>query len=56
MNRPITEWYSKDLADKRQGELQHRYVLGLYKLLGRLTRRYPDVYLKVVLAVVLDLI
>src|SRR5699024_3711262 len=32
MNRPITEWYSKNLANKRQGELQHRYVLGLYKL------------------------
>lgn len=43
MSRPITEWYSKDLTDSRQGELQHRYVLGLYKLLGRLTRRYPDV-------------
>ena len=43
MNRPITDWYSKNLSQSRQGELQHRYVLGLYKLLGRLTRRYPDV-------------
>lgn len=41
MNRPITDWYSKSLTD--QGELQHRYVLGLYDLLGRLTRKYPDV-------------
>ncbi|WP_334333637.1 alpha-galactosidase [Companilactobacillus sp. HBUAS59544] len=41
MNRPITDWYSKGLKD--QGELQHRYVLGLYDLLGRLTRKYPDV-------------
>jgi len=43
MNRPITDWYSKDLSSGRQGELQHRYVLGLYKVLGALTRRYPDV-------------
>jgi len=43
MNRPITDWFSPDLAEGRQGELQHRYILGLYKVLGALTRRYPDV-------------
>ncbi|MEY8458845.1 alpha-galactosidase [Lactococcus ileimucosae] len=43
MNRPITDWFSKDLVNGRQGELQHRYILGLYDLLERLTSRYPNV-------------
>lgn len=46
MNRPITDWYSKNLTDRRQGELQHRYILGLYDLLNRLTRKYPDVMIE----------
>lgn len=41
MNRPISDWYSADLSD--QGELQHRYVLGLYDFMSRLIARYPDV-------------
>lgn len=28
---------------KLKGELPHRYVLGLYELLGRLTQEFPDV-------------
>lgn len=43
MNRPLSDWYSKDLPADRQGELQTRYILGLYDILGRLTERYPDV-------------
>lgn len=43
MNRPISDWYSMDLNTEQQGELQHRYVLGLYDLMGRLTERYPDI-------------
>ncbi|MDR2977280.1 MAG: alpha-galactosidase [Streptococcaceae bacterium] len=43
MNRPISDWYSSGLDREHQGELQHRYVLGLYELLSSLTTRYPDV-------------
>ncbi|MQS76236.1 alpha-galactosidase [Lactobacillus halodurans] len=46
MNRPITDWYSKNLTKGRQGELQHRYILGLYELFGRVTRKYPDVLIE----------
>ncbi|GAK31720.1 alpha-galactosidase [Weissella oryzae SG25] len=42
MNRPITDWYSQD-TDQRPAELQHRYILGLYDLLDRLTKRYPEI-------------
>ncbi len=43
MNRSITSWYSSALTAERQGEMPHRYVLGLYELLERLTTEFPDV-------------
>lgn len=43
MNRSISDWYSLDLSSDRQGEMPHRYVLGVYELLERLTADYPDV-------------
>ncbi len=43
MNRSITNWYSAALDAKAQGEMPHRYVLGLYELLERLTGDFPDV-------------
>lgn len=43
MNRNICDWYSEGLSEDRQEELPHRYVLGLYKLLERLTQDFPDV-------------
>ena len=43
MNRSISDWYSAALPADRQGEMPHRYVLGLYELLERLTRDYPAV-------------
>lgn len=43
MNRHITDVYSTALPAERQGEVLHRYVLGLYKLLDELTTEYPDV-------------
>ncbi|MDG4981428.1 alpha-galactosidase [Lactococcus lactis] len=43
MNRPISDWYSNGLASVNQGELQHRYILGLYDLMEKLTKRYPSV-------------
>jgi alpha-galactosidase len=43
MNRSICDWYSMHLDGQKQGEMPHRYVLGLYDLLDRLTTAYPDV-------------
>ncbi|MDO4621721.1 MAG: alpha-galactosidase [Eubacteriales bacterium] len=43
MNRSISDLYSHALSPERQGELSHRYVLGLYALLERLVQKYPDV-------------
>lgn len=43
MNRSISDWYSEKLSADAQGELPHRYILGLYALLDRLTNEFPDV-------------
>lgn len=43
MNRSISDWYSSMLTAERQGEMPHRYVLGLYELLERLTSSFPDI-------------
>lgn len=39
-NRPITEPYSTTI--RHQGELYHRYQLGVYQLAQLLVERYPD--------------
>ncbi len=43
MNRSITECYSKALPADRQGEVYHRYILGVYDLYERLTSQFPKV-------------
>lgn len=43
MNRSISDMYNPELAPEQQGEAGHRYVLGLYELLERITQRYPNV-------------
>ena len=43
MNRSITECYSTALPADRQGEVYHRYILGVYDLYERLTERFPYV-------------
>lgn len=42
-NRSICDWYSGELPAEKQCELPHRYILGLYELLERLTADFPDV-------------
>ena len=41
MNRPLTD--VRSAAWQNQGETQHRYVLGLYSLLERLTGAFPEI-------------
>jgi alpha-galactosidase len=43
MNRSMSEIGSLDLSSEKQQELTHRYILGLYDLLERLTEKFPDV-------------
>ena len=43
MNWHLTDLYSASLPADRQGELAHRYMLGLYELLGKLTEEFPEV-------------
>ena len=43
MNRSITEAYSAALPPDQQGEVLHRYILGVYRLYDRLTEGFPHV-------------
>lgn len=43
MNRCITEAYSEKLPAERQGEVFHRYILGVYSLYERLTSEFPEI-------------
>ncbi len=45
-NRNLTEVGSATLPYDRQGEVYHRYVLGLYELLERLLTAFPDLLLE----------
>lgn len=42
-NRHITDAYTATLPTTRQMEFGHRYILGVYQLLERLTKAYPEV-------------
>lgn len=46
MNRQLTEVGSSALPPERQKELWHRYVLGVYDLMNRLTTDYPHILLE----------
>ena len=43
MNRSITECFSQGYGPERQGEIFHRYILGLYDLYNRLNTAFPQV-------------
>lgn len=43
MNRNMTDVYSLLLDPSQQGEVFHRYILGLYDFLERLTAAYPTI-------------
>ncbi len=43
MNRNATELGSKSLPPERQQEFAHRYVLGIYEVMERITSQFPDV-------------
>ena len=43
MNRIFSDRFSSSLPADRQGEFQHRYYLGLYRILNELTRSFPEI-------------
>ena len=43
MNRTFSDYYSQSLPAAQQGEVAHRYVLGLYRCMEELTRRFPEI-------------
>lgn len=43
MNRNMTEVYSLLLDPQMQGEVSHRYMLGLYAFMEKLTQAYPHI-------------
>ncbi|MCM1144140.1 MAG: alpha-galactosidase [Blautia sp.] len=43
MNRTFTDYYSAALPAERQGEVAHRYVMGLYRCMKELTERFPKI-------------
>lgn len=43
MNRVFSDWYSPHLAPEEQGGFLHRYVLGLYRVIGMLTSEFPHI-------------
>ena len=43
MNRTFTDYFSAALPAGRQGEVAHRYVLGLYRCMRELTERFPHI-------------
>jgi alpha-galactosidase len=46
MNRALTNLGSFGLDETSQGELYHRYVLGLYEMQGRLVNDFPHLLLE----------
>ena len=45
-NRSLSNFYSAVLPKERQGETAHRFMLGTYELLDRLTKAYPDLLIE----------
>lgn len=43
MNRYLSEVYSRGTDAGQQGEVLHRYILGVYDLYDRLTTEFPDI-------------
>lgn len=43
MNRNFSDIFSSYLPGEKQKEFAHRYVLGLYEVMGKLTDDFPDI-------------
>ena len=43
MNRIFSDYYSQYLKPEQQGEVAHRYMMGLYQMMNTLTTRFPHI-------------
>ena len=43
MNRNFSDIFSKAIPSDRQGEVSHRYMLGLYRVMRELTGKFPEI-------------
>ena len=43
INRSITDIWSNAMAGEKQGEVYHRYVLGLYRVMDGIIKTHPDI-------------
>lgn len=43
MNRIVSDAYSQYLPSERQGEVLHRYQIGLHRCMKELTERFPEI-------------
>ena len=43
MNRIFSDVFSKAFPAEQQGEIAHRYICGLYRMMQTLTERFPDI-------------
>ena len=46
MNRYISEAYSQSLTATKQGEVMHRYILGVYALYEKILDKYPELLIE----------
>ncbi|MCM1296312.1 MAG: alpha-galactosidase [Muribaculaceae bacterium] len=46
VNRSLCDIYSHQYAGKRNGEVYHRYILGVYDLLERILEKFPHILLE----------
>lgn len=46
MNRSLTDVWSAALPAERQGEVYHRYVLGVYEMLERIRQDFPHILIE----------
>ncbi len=43
MNRNFTDVFASNIDTDKQGEVLHRYILGLYRVIGTLTKKFPSI-------------
>ena len=43
MNRIFSDVFSKAFPPEQQGEIAHRYICGLYRMMKTLTERFPEI-------------
>ncbi len=43
MNRVFSDAFSRELPAERMKEFTHRYYLGLYRVMGELTKKFPEI-------------